>query len=772
MAAGPGAHGWPALRALAAGLALFAAGLALAKATLPEWRHPPLPDRAFFVARYQEAAGRLGLRLAPGSPRARLIVPGRVYRGLHLPPSDRLSVDQSAASVEVFHRARQGDRLRELRVVFSRDGRPTSLDWVAPSLAGFLQAQDFAADRPLLEAACRLLLDPGETLPGLELRTETGGVFLEDAEVRGGAAVIGAASTVGTVSATRRLTPSPSSRGGAGGFPVRAALSLLAGLAVAGLFLYLMLQRQLSLLNGALLALLSLLVSEWPYVLHAGLFSLVAVSVKPLAVFVLWSAAESLLRSAEPDALTGLDALRTGGLGRRGGRALLVGFSWGAGLAGAALALYAAALALPGAAPDAPLVDVPLFQPSGDLVVSSFLTAGWVLLALALVSRYLPLRRNGPAATLALALVFFLYGRLDLSPGWLEAAALLAFAATLIHVARRSGVTALMVAALAFSLLPAAAFALLHWHWMGPSALLLLAFCLYLPARGFWGLSRPAEIEAARVRPPAFVRRIEEERRAEYELDLLARMQLGLLPRELPQVPGYEVAAQSFLATEASGDLYDFLEDDDGGLWIAAGDVSGHGYSCAIALAMTKAALASLIPARRSPAAVLDRLHEVLRKSGPGRAFTTLTLLRLQPETGEVVLANAGHPAPFLLGGAAGDAVSELALPGLPLGQGPGRQYGEIRFAVPPGGALVLYSDGLFEAPDAGGALYGVEEIQEILRLCHDRCRNAAEILDSVLAGWRRHRGAAPPSDDTTVVVIRRAQTGGAAEAGTVTKSA
>jgi serine phosphatase RsbU (regulator of sigma subunit) len=69
----------------------------------------------------------------------------------------------------------------------------------------------------------------------------------------------------------------------------------------------------------------------------------------------------------------------------------------------------------------------------------------------------------------------------------------------------------------------------------------------------------------------------------------------------------------------------------------------------------------------------------------------------------------------------------------------------------------VLYSDGLFEAPDADGALYGVDETQEILRLCHNRCRDAAEILESMLAGWRRHRGAEPPADDTTLVVIRRA---------------
>jgi len=155
----------------------------------------------------------------------------------------------------------------------------------------------------------------------------------------------------------------------------------------------------------------------------------------------------------------------------------------------------------------------------------------------------------------------------------------------------------------------------------------------------------------------------------------------GPAPPHHPKLPGWDLAALSILATEAGGDLYDFLVDDDGKLWSAAGDIAGHGYSCAIVQAMTTAALTSLISPEKTPSEVLRRVDRVIRRGAPGktsRNFTTLALLRLDPESGEVLLSNAGHPFPFLVipqaPGQAGE-VTEIELPGLPLGQGPARNY-------------------------------------------------------------------------------------------------
>jgi sigma-B regulation protein RsbU (phosphoserine phosphatase) len=206
------------------------------------------------------------------------------------------------------------------------------------------------------------------------------------------------------------------------------------------------------------------------------------------------------------------------------------------------------------------------------------------------------------------------------------------------------------------------------------------------------------------------------------------------------------------LASEAGGDLYDFLRDDSGLLWLAAGDVAGHGYSCAVAQAMTKAALASLIRPGRTPAQVLQRADAVLRAAGAARNFTSLSLLRLDPATGEALLSNAGHPPALLW--AAGE-VAEIAIPSLPLGLGPPRCYEDHALHLPPGAALVFSSDGLFEAMDGGGTPYGYERAREVLQGAG--AREADKILETLLADWRRHLRGGAPLDDTTVVVLRRA---------------
>jgi len=300
--------------------------------------------------------------------------------------------------------------------------------------------------------------------------------------------------------------------------------------------------------------------------------------------------------------------------------------------------------------------------------------------------------------------------------------------------------------------LPAAVYSGLNLAWMpwafAGSAGLTGAFLLL----GLIGLGRPYSVEAHRLQPPAFMRRIEEERRLRYEMDLLARMQEGLLPQRLPDVPGWEIAARSILATEAGGDLYDFLFDEDGRLWVAVGDVAGHGYSCAIVQAMTTAALTSLIRAGLRPSEVLLQVDRVIRRGGSSRNFASLALLRLDPQTGEVVIANAGHPFPLLV---LDSDVSEIVLPGLPLGKGPQRIYLDVTLHLPPGAALVFCSDGLHETQDWQETPYGFERPLEVLRRAPSA--PAASLLEILLADWRRHLGTEEPPDDTTIVVVRRA---------------
>jgi sigma-B regulation protein RsbU (phosphoserine phosphatase) len=170
---------------------------------------------------------------------------------------------------------------------------------------------------------------------------------------------------------------------------------------------------------------------------------------------------------------------------------------------------------------------------------------------------------------------------------------------------------------------------------------------------------------------------------------------------------------------------------------------------------MAKAALTSLIGTGRSPAKVLERLDQVLRAAGADRNFTTLALLRLWPESGEAVFANAGHPYPLLL---QGGELSELELPSLPLGRGPARTYREIHLHLPPGAALVFCSDGLFEAVDRSGQLYGFDRLRARVRKQRDR--SAERIVQGLFGDWEQHLRTVQPLDDTTVLVVRRLERG------------
>ena len=739
----------PLLRALALGLALFAAGLVLAHLTLPEWQAPSLPDRGLFERRYREIARELGLRPAAGRPHVRLTVVDRIPT-VEVPATDRLAPRAQALSVEVFHpAARPGEAPRQLEIVFARDGRAVAIAWTNLDPSFLTVPPRLPADRELAERMTDFLLEPGEAVgeaTAIPIPGGTGGLNLKRPMGSGSPARVTALVSGLEISAERRIR---SLKGNSSAFYFGLVFPVVYAV-LFGFFFYLAVRRQISIVNGAVLAALVIPTLDWVYAWDAGQWLPFALGALIFAwYFILWSTAESLMRTVDPDSTAGLDAVRAGRFSRRAGRAVLLGLAFGAGLGGFHLLVHALGFRLPEQPWYGTSVHIPFLSSTGGMISDALWLAVWAVFSLALASRLLPARWVLPVSALALAW----FGPFDL-PFWgARVGANLVFAAVLVYVGRRHGLTALLTASLAAVLLPATAFALEHVRWI-PFAPVLPVLCVLLAGQSLRALSRPFTIdEETRVRPPAFVRRMAEERRFQYELDLLARMQLGLLPQELPRIEGYELAARSILATEAGGDLYDFHRDADGGLWITAGDVAGHGYSCAVSQAMIKAALASLIPSRRSPAAVLGHLHRVLKEGGPARNFTTLALLRLQPETGEVLLANAGHPAPFL---AAGGETEELTLPGLPLGQGPPRQYREARFLLPPGGALLFTSDGLFEARDADGEFYPLERVSEILRTEQAESRAAGEILDRVLEDWRRHQGAGPPADDTTLVLIHR----------------
>jgi sigma-B regulation protein RsbU (phosphoserine phosphatase) len=380
------------------------------------------------------------------------------------------------------------------------------------------------------------------------------------------------------------------------------------------------------------------------------------------------------------------------------------------------------------------------------------LQAGVVVLAVA-AARRLSSQRFAP--TLAGALTALLYGAPSFEPWTAGLVASLVMAAGLVFTHQKFGLTALLVAAFNSLCLPLAFFAARQPDWLIPALAVYGLSSLALLSIGAVALGKREEPTSERAGVPRFVRRLEEERRLRYEMDLLARMQLGLLPSTLPTVPGWTIAARSLLANEVGGDLYDFVHDERGRLWIAAGDVAGHGFSCAITQAMTKAALVSLVYSGTTPSEVLLEIDRVLRTGGSERSFVSLLLVRFDPASGEALVANAGHPYPLLCGRS---GVRELNLPGLPLGRGPVRSYEDLALTIEPGEALVIASDGLFEALDERDESYGFDRAAALL--AGENAASSQELLERVVADWSSFRGARPAADDTTLVVLRRALPG------------
>ena len=750
------------LGAMALGLLFSVAGAALALLLLPEWRAGlPSEGPEAFAARARQLASRTGLQPA-GGIRISLTTPElyQVYRALEEKAPARLAETRTGLVVETS----QDLAGSEARLIadFSLSGQPRGLAWEDLDLS-FSAGVDRERYESLARTFGRLLVAPGESLGSERAAspspTATAWWMIDLEGSRPGEHLGLIANPPTTVTAERqplRLSERP-------GNPNQEIWKLLSArllsfpvlLAAVGVFFVLLLRGRIGPANGAVLALAALLSAHPAWLSHlpgnAFFGAVLLLTQAPgvaLWIFFVWSAGESLLRATNPDFTTSLDTLRTGRIGPRVGRALSLGFAFGGALAGLRLAVYAAAVALPGISPAGASLALPVFSRSGSPVSSGIVLAAGVALALALALRFLPARWAVAASAL---LAGWALSPLELHPFPADLAANVAFAGLLAWICRRFGLTALLAASVVSLLLPALLFSGLHLSWMPGSFGVSTVLTAGIALLGIAGLSRPEEAESGPVDPPAFIRRIEEERRLQNEVDLLARMQVGLLPREMPRVNGYDVAARSVLASEAGGDLYDFLHDEAGALWIAAGDVAGHGYSCAIAQAMVKAGLVSLIAPEESPSGVLRELDRVLRGASEDHSFTSLALVRLDPATGEAVLGNAGHPYPLLF---AAGRVSEIELPGLPLGRGPARDYDDRAFTLPSGGVLVFCSDGLFETLDKNGNAYGFERAREVLGVMGHR--PAVEIVDALQNDCRRHQGGEELPDDVTVVAIKR----------------
>jgi serine phosphatase RsbU (regulator of sigma subunit)/anti-sigma regulatory factor (Ser/Thr protein kinase) len=242
-----------------------------------------------------------------------------------------------------------------------------------------------------------------------------------------------------------------------------------------------------------------------------------------------------------------------------------------------------------------------------------------------------------------------------------------------------------------------------------------------------------------------------ERERLEQEMRVATLIQQQFLPRELPKLPQWQIAAYYGPARAVGGDFYDFIEMRDGRIGIAVGDVTDKGVPAALVMARTHSILRAEASRSDSPGQILARANALLEPEMPARMFVTCLFAILEPETGRIVLANAGHNLPYVR---TDEGIIELRATGMPLGLMPGIKYEETEGIIAPGNNVLLYSDGLVEAHDPDQQMYGFPRLREELQV-NDA---GSELLDRLLDTLHRFTGPDwEQEDDITLVTLRRA---------------
>lgn len=256
--------------------------------------------------------------------------------------------------------------------------------------------------------------------------------------------------------------------------------------------------------------------------------------------------------------------------------------------------------------------------------------------------------------------------------------------------------------------------------------------------------------------------------RLDEELAVARRIHAHFLPAQLPQPPGWQLAAYNRGAHAIGGDFYDCIELDDGTLGLVIADVCGKGVPAALFVALARSLLRATMlalaafrqPGLQTPASRLIRALEltnqyIAREHGQSHMFITIFAAVLAPATGLLHYVNSGHNAPLLIG-ADGVLRGELASATLPLGIDAGQRHTAGLATLAPGETLLCYTDGISEAMSPDGDLLGEEELIA-LALAHSR-QPPHELVARLIAAADAHAAGAPQSDDMTVLVVRREQ--------------
>ncbi len=236
----------------------------------------------------------------------------------------------------------------------------------------------------------------------------------------------------------------------------------------------------------------------------------------------------------------------------------------------------------------------------------------------------------------------------------------------------------------------------------------------------------------------------------ERELQVAHQVQSSLIPRKIPEVNGWSFAVHWQPAREVSGDFYDFIPFPNGQWALVVGDVTGKGVPAALMMATTRALLRGAVRPSSSPGQVLESVNNLLQPDMPPKTFVTVLYAILDPLTGQLRYANAGHDLPYQR---TERGVCQLRATGVPLGLMPGIQYQDQESFIAPGDMLLLYSDGLVEAHNPNREMFGQPRIADITA----QASTGPILIRSLLSELAAFAGLNwEQEDDITLVSIQR----------------
>jgi predicted ester cyclase len=252
---------------------------------------------------------------------------------------------------------------------------------------------------------------------------------------------------------------------------------------------------------------------------------------------------------------------------------------------------------------------------------------------------------------------------------------------------------------------------------------------------------------------PSFEREIRARERVEQDLRVARSIQQASLPKEVPELEGWRIATYYQPAREVGGDFYDLFELEEGRVGVVVGDATGKGMPAALVVSAASSMLRAVSQAfhSSSPGEVLSRVNETLVARIPSNMFVTCFYAILDPKSATLRYANAGHDLPYLRR-CGGDA-EELRARGMPLGLMPGMIYEEIEVSLREGKSVLFYSDGLVEAHDPKGEMFGFPRLRALVAE-HGEERELGEFLMEELyyfvgEGWEQE-------DDITLLTLLR----------------